>query len=194
MNAKTNRHVVRWGVVLSGWALAAALVGGCAAGGGVDDLTGPGVTAVREDLAAVNIGSADGVHIGQVYLVLRNEKPVASLRIGQVAEHSAAGHLFDISRRCTPGDQIAELPAIPTDRFATGPIHGEVRRVSGDFVSISAGSDVGVRGGQVLLVYRGGNFVANLRIVDVGTDISAGEVYDKMREPAVGDRVTSIGR
>ena len=42
--------------------------------------------------------------------------------------------------------------------------------------------------------WLGEQFIANLRIAEVGADYAAGELYDKIREPAIGDRVTSIGR
>ena len=192
MNAKTNRQVIRWGVVFSGLALAAGLMGGC--GAGAADLTGSGVTAVRDDMAAVNVGWADGVRRGQVYLVFRGEKPVASLRIGHVAEDSAAGHVFD--RRTDPavGDRIARLEVAPDEQPVKTRVRGQVTRVKGDFVSVDVGSASGLEAGQVLLVYRESGFVANLRIVEVDSNSAAGELYDKYREPAVGDRVTAVGR
>jgi len=191
MNARTSRHVIRWGVVFSGLALAAGLMGGCNTAA---ELTGPGVTAVRDDMAAVNVGWVDGVRRGQVYLVYRGDRPVASLRIGHVAEHSAAGHVFD--RRTAPaaGDSITRLVAAPDEEPAKPAIRGQVTRVKGDFVSVDVGSASGLEAGQILLVYRKSGFVANLRIVEVDSNSAAGEVYDKYREPAVDDRVASVER
>ena len=57
--------------------------------------------------------------------------------------------------------------------------------------SINIGRAKGVRKNMMLKVYRGGHFVAHLRIDMVETNTSAGVVLDKRLDVVQGDKVAT---
>lgn len=75
---------------------------------------------------------------------------------------------------------------------ATGvKIDATVTAVKNDLASLNIGSASGVRKDMEFIIYRGENFVAHLRIADVGVADSTGIVLEKMREPKVGDKAST---
>ena len=79
----------------------------------------------------------------------------------------------------------APLPAV-------GPrITGTVTAVGDGVASINIGRAKGVRKNMMLKVYRGGHFVAHLRIDMVETNTSAGVVLDKRLDVVQGDKVAT---
>jgi len=194
MEATTDGQLGIWGVLTL--ALAALAAGaGCARQAGPIPTapTGPGVTAVRGDLASVNLGSADGLRRGRRLRIHRDGEFVAHLVIEEVGESSSAGLVVDAERPPVRGDAVEPVRAASGPAQSAGAsIRGEITGVSDDVVGVNVGSGGGMKVGQVLLVYRGSNFVCNVRIAEVGAGSSAGVAYDKYREPAVGDRVVSL--
>jgi hypothetical protein len=70
------------------------------------------------------------------------------------------------------------------------PINGTVTSVQGDLASINVGSAKGVKPGMQLIIYRGSEYVAKLRVDQVDVGQSAGVVSDKRLDPLQGDKVT----
>ncbi len=72
-------------------------------------------------------------------------------------------------------------------------INGTVTTIRGDLAGINIGSAKGVKSGMKLVIYRGSQFVAHLRVQEVGLDESAGTVFDKYgsMQPIKGDKVTT---
>ena len=63
------------------------------------------ITAVRDDLASLNVGSASGVKRGMEFVIYRNNNFVAHLRIAEVYPSSCAGVVFDVQREVQQGDK-----------------------------------------------------------------------------------------
>ena len=75
---------------------------------------------------------------------------------------------------------------------ATGTkIDATVTAVKGDLASLGVGSASGVKKDMEFIIYRGADFVAHLRIADVGVASSTGIVLDRKREPRAGDKATT---
>jgi hypothetical protein len=70
------------------------------------------------------------------------------------------------------------------------PINGTVTGVRGELASINVGSAKGVKPGMQLIIYRGSEYVAKLRVDQVDVGQSAGIVSDKRLDPLQGDKVT----
>ncbi len=70
------------------------------------------------------------------------------------------------------------------------PINGTVTGVRGELASINVGSAKGVKPGMQLIIYRGSDYVAKLRIEQVDVGQSAGVISDKQLDPVQGDKVT----
>ncbi len=98
--------------------------------------------------------------------------------------------------------QIAEL----TDQLASGgakvgtarpavtkgvKIDGTITAVKNDLASLNIGSASGVEKDMEFIIYRGENFVAHLRIADVGVADSTGIILNKRQELKVGDKAST---
>jgi hypothetical protein len=70
-------------------------------------------------------------------------------------------------------------------------IIGSITAVRGDLASLSVGSASGVKKGMEFTIYRGGDFVAFLRIANVDVADSTGIIADRTREPKVGDKASN---
>ncbi len=70
-------------------------------------------------------------------------------------------------------------------------IDASVTAVVDDLASLNVGSASGVKKDMEFTIYRGENFVAHLRIADVGVDNSTGVITDRTREPKVGDKASN---
>jgi small-conductance mechanosensitive channel len=70
------------------------------------------------------------------------------------------------------------------------PISGTVTSVRGELASINVGSAKGVKPGMQLIIYRGSEYVAKLRVDQVDVGQSAGIISDKRLDPLQGDKVT----
>ncbi|MCP4375898.1 MAG: hypothetical protein GY794_06965 [bacterium] len=70
-------------------------------------------------------------------------------------------------------------------------VSGKVTAVSDGVASINIGSAKGIKEKMVLTIFRGGNFVAHLRIDLVEPDTSAGVILNKKLDVAQGDQVAT---
>lgn len=70
-------------------------------------------------------------------------------------------------------------------------ITGTVTAVQNNLASVNVGSAHGVKAGMKLIVYRGDQFVGNLKVEQVRVNESAGIMVDKRLSPQQGDKVTS---
>ncbi len=70
-------------------------------------------------------------------------------------------------------------------------ISGTVTSVRDNLASINIGSAQGVKEGMKLMIYRGDNFVAYLRIEEVRVDRAVGTVADQRLQPMQDDKVAS---
>jgi uncharacterized protein YukE len=78
----------------------------------------------------------------------------------------------------------------PTPVTSEVRINGTVTAVNGDLASINVGSAKGVKPGMSLIIYRGAEYVAKLRVDQVDVGQSAGVIIDKRLDVAQGDKVT----
>jgi hypothetical protein len=78
----------------------------------------------------------------------------------------------------------ALTPVSPT------PIRGKVLDVTGDSVSISVGSADSVAKDMVFVVHRNGEYVADVKIVNVEPNRAAGRITKKTSVPQPGDQIT----
>ena len=70
-------------------------------------------------------------------------------------------------------------------------ISGTITEVADDIASVNIGSAKGIKAGMQLVVFRGADFVANLRIQDVRVDQAAGLITDRRLDVRQGDKVTT---
>ncbi len=91
--------------------------------------------------------------------------------------------------------QIATLKAMLRKIDVPKPVEGLVRRVDGNLVHISLGSDAGLSTGQTLEVFRldqNPAYIGRIKLVDVRARESMGQVMDRPRMAIqTGDRVAS---
>jgi len=71
------------------------------------------------------------------------------------------------------------------------PVHGTVTAVADGVASINIGQAKGIRKNMMLTVYRGGKFVAHLRIDMVESDTAAGVILDSQLDVMQGDKVAT---
>jgi len=85
----------------------------------------------------------------------------------------------------------AGAPGAPSAPVPKTKIEGTVTAVKVDLASLNVGSADGVAKGMVFIIYRGAEFVAHLRVADVGTGTCAGVIYEAQRDVQVGDKATT---
>lgn len=73
-------------------------------------------------------------------------------------------------------------------------IVGTIDAVKDNYASINIGSAKGVKPNMKLIVYRGSQLVAWLRVDEVDVDQAAGIIVERQLDPVVGDKVTTKGR
>jgi hypothetical protein len=86
------------------------------------------------------------------------------------------------------------VPAAPSAAAAPAEapsITGTVTGIKDNLASVNIGSAKGIKAGMQLVVYRGPEFVAHLRVQDVRVDESAGLIADQRLEVQQGDKVTT---
>ena len=88
----------------------------------------------------------------------------------------------------TPQRGVAR-PAAPVSGRVV--LQGLITEVSKSLVSISLGSENGVKKNMVLQVFRGDEFICNLVVTNVDTSKSAGVLELVQQNPVVGDYVTT---
>jgi TolA-binding protein len=72
---------------------------------------------------------------------------------------------------------------------ATTPIRGRIVEVQGDVATISVGSADGVQKGTVFVIYRGSDYIGDLKITDVEPDLAAGKIVHARATPRPDDMV-----
>lgn len=70
-------------------------------------------------------------------------------------------------------------------------IEGSVTSVIRDLASLNVGAAAGVKKGMEFILYRGGEYVARLRIADVDASSSAGVIFDGRMDVRNGDKATT---
>lgn len=136
----------------------------------------------REMARQLKDSTAQVQRLGKVAKVLREEIASRDETIRDLNEKITK--LEETARKVgeVAGDQPPE-PAAPED------LQGTVIAVRANIASINIGSAKGVKPGMRLIIYRGDQFVANLRIAEVDINESVGIVSDRKQDPAQGDKV-----
>lgn len=122
----------------------------------------------------LQISQAEGVRLGKVVNVIREHLAEAEERIKELEEMIAGG----VGKK--------KKPIVDTPR-----IDGTLTTVRGDLAGINIGSAKGVKTGMKLIIYRASEFVAHLRVQEVGIEEAAGTIFDKRLDPIKGDKVTT---
>jgi len=81
--------------------------------------------------------------------------------------------------------------AVPAAHIPSSDVKGLVAEVSESLVAISIGSADGVERGMILHITRGDEFVCNLEITDVDVNKAAGVLQLKLKQPRIGDTVST---
>ena len=89
----------------------------------------------------------------------------------------------------TAGGSRGDKVAVGTDKIIAGEIIAIDEKES--LASINVGSAKGVEKGMRLVISRDAEFIGYLRIESVELNSSAGQVEDKEKDPAMGDKVRS---
>ena len=79
-----------------------------AAIGPARDIVGT-VTAVKDDVASINLGSAKGIRPNMKLMIYRDEGFVGYLRVENVEASESAGFVFDNVRDAMPGDKVSPI-------------------------------------------------------------------------------------
>jgi hypothetical protein len=151
----------------------------------------PLITAVRGDLATVNLGAADGVAPGARLAITRDGRLVGQMILEVVDPRESAGVLVLMHAPAKVGDRavvVRESPGRAAGHPATWPL-GKITAVKDNMASVNIGRRHGVRPGMKLLVTRGSRFLAYLRVEVVDGTEAAGLVTDRRFDPRVGDEV-----
>ncbi|MCP4592178.1 MAG: hypothetical protein GY842_15705 [bacterium] len=83
---------------------------------------------------------------------------------------------------------------IPVEPVAATPIRGRLLKIDGDLAMVSVGSADGVQENMTFVIYRGQEYVGDLRITDVEPDRSAGKIVRSRSTPRVDDSVADEAR
>ena len=82
----------------------------------------------------------------------------------------------------------------PLTEVSGAPIRGHVTEISGSLASISVGSADGVAEGMVFVIYRGMDYIGDLRVSKVEPNQSAGSLVRTSGSVLVGDEVADEAR
>ncbi len=119
------------------------------------------------------------------------ERMNASLYVVQEQEAQARAEIRDLRERLSR----AQVGGVAVDGAPVRPrgpkIAGTVTAVKANIAALNVGSADGVKEGDEFIIYRGGDFVANLRIADVYASNSAGIILKAQRDVRKGDKATT---
>ncbi|HRX83663.1 MAG TPA: hypothetical protein P5572_01445 [Phycisphaerae bacterium] len=73
--------------------------------------------------------------------------------------------------------------------IGVAPIRGEIVEVAGNLATISVGSADGVRDGMVFVIYRGSEYIGDLKVTEVEPNQAAGELVKTRATPRASDQV-----
>lgn len=104
--------------------------------------------------------------------------------------------LATITRRAAPGE--FDVPGVgsatPVEPVASTPIRGHILEVDGKLATISVGSADGVQENMTFVIYRGADYVGDLKVTDVEPHRSAGTIIRFRGTPRVDDLVADEAR
>jgi peptidoglycan hydrolase CwlO-like protein len=108
-------------------------------------------------------------------------------------------NLAQAERRRATGEFEAYSPAEqekvrPVTAVAESPIRGRITEVSGGLATISVGSADGVAEGMVFVIYRGLDYIGDLKISKVEPSQSAGKIVRSTGTVLAGDAVADEAR
>ncbi len=83
---------------------------------------------------------------------------------------------------------------LPLSETTGTPIRGRIVEIGGERAAISVGSSDGVEAGMVFVIYRGGEYIGDLKITDVEPNLAAGRITLTRGTPKVGDLVADESR
>ncbi len=115
-------------------------------------------------------------------LKLENEKLSSELRripAGAAMEDTAGSAMKGV---------VALAPVAVT------PIRGQIIEVAGNIVTVSVGSADGVKKEMVFVIYRGDQYIGDLKITLVDPNRAAGRMIQSTATPQVGDQVSDALR
>ncbi|MDP2653674.1 MAG: hypothetical protein Q8Q08_06545 [Candidatus Omnitrophota bacterium] len=89
------------------------------------------------------------------------------------------------------GDSVSPVSSDEPPSAEAGALDGRVVSVNADnnFVIVDAGESAGIKIGDILHVYHGSEYVAELSVIQVRKDIAAADIREKAAEIQVGDSV-----
>ncbi len=106
--------------------------------------------------------------------------------------------LAAITRRAATGELEAagagSEAVTPLEPVAGTPIRGRILEVEGKLATISVGSTDGVQANMTFVIYRGADYIGDLRITDVEPHRSAGTIIQARGTPRVNDLVADEAR
>jgi hypothetical protein len=118
----------------------------------------------------------------QIYLLEEQNRA-----LGQYRERLEAGDLTALA-------EAGEERVTPLTPLSGSPIRGRLTDVSGDLATISVGSADGVTEGMLFVIYRGLDYIGDLRVEMVEPSQAAGKIVRSRGAPRVGDRVADEAR
>ena len=128
-------------------------------------------------------------------LVLRQQQRQLEQQIHMVRSAQRAGAAQPGAPGVVTPAGVAGPDAVPlASPVAASPIRGHITDISGSLATISVGAADGVAEGMVFVIYRGLDYVGDLKISVVEPDRSAGRVMGAAGSPRVGDEVADEAR
>lgn len=104
--------------------------------------------------------------------------------------------LASVSRRQAAGEtDVNGTDAVTAlEPVSSTPIRGRITEVSGRLVTISVGSSDGVQEAMVFVIYRGSEYIGDLKVTDVEPNAAAGTLQSTRGTPQVNDLVADENR
>ena len=104
--------------------------------------------------------------------------------------------LATITRRAAAGEfDVAGADAVtPLEPVAGTPIRGHIIEVDGKLATVSVGSADGVQENMTFVIYRGAEYIGDLRITEVEPHAAAGTITRARGTPQVNDLVADEAR
>ena len=104
--------------------------------------------------------------------------------------------LATITRRAAAGefDVTGTDATIPLEPVAGTPIRGRILELDGNLATISVGSADGVQVNMTFVIYRGSDYVGDLKITDIEPHTSAGKIIRARGTPRADDLVADEAR
>lgn len=104
--------------------------------------------------------------------------------------------LASITRRAAAGEfTVAGTDSVtPLEPVAATPIRGHILEVDGNLATVSVGSADGVQENMTFVIYRGSEYIGDLRITDLEPHSSAGTITRRRGTPRVDDLIADEAR